>query len=102
MNKSAEQSETVKEYFVCTGLYNPFPDFNRLNHRLKSLLKCEDDWDLEDFYRRRLLSISTPTSSNIPSSIETLIDEEDDSDDEFDDEYYEGTDIENNLIFDFD
>ena len=57
---------------------------------------------MEDFYRRRLLSISTPTSSNIPSSSETLIDEEDDSDDEFDDEYYEGTDIENNLIFDFD
>ena len=99
LNKLAEKSETIKDSFVCTGIYNPFPDFTRLNHRLQALLKCEDDWDLEDIYRKRLESISKPSSSNSPS-IETESDF-DDLGDDFDDDYHETNEPEDSMIFDF-
>ena len=85
--------------FVCTGIYNPFPDFRQLNHRLQNLLKCEDDWDFDDFYRKRLESTSKHSSSNSPL-IEKGSDL-DDMDDDFDNDYHETNESGDSMIFAF-
>ena len=49
LDKLAQNQDMIKRSFLTTGILNSSVDsISQFNHRLQSLLKCEDDWDLED------------------------------------------------------
>ena len=52
VDKLALKEEMIARSFVTTGILNSSEDsISHFNHRLQSLLKCDDDWDLEEFKR---------------------------------------------------
>ena len=54
LDKLALKEEMIERSFVTTGILNSSEDsISHFNHRLQSLLKYDDDWDLEEINRKK-------------------------------------------------